>query len=38
MAPSADENIAGKLRGNTIRTYIALLGSDKGVMGVRELH
>jgi hypothetical protein len=37
MAPSADENIASKLRGNTLRTYVALLGSDKGVMGVREL-
>lgn len=37
MALSADENIAGKLRGNTLRTYVALLGSDNRVMGVREL-
>jgi DNA-binding transcriptional ArsR family regulator len=37
LAPSPDENIAGKLRGNTLRTYVALLGSDNGVMGVREL-
>jgi len=36
-ASSADENIASKLKGNTLRTYLALLSSDKGVMGVREL-
>ena len=34
---SSEENIAGKLKGNTLRTYVALLGSDKGVVGVREL-
>jgi len=34
---SSGENIAGKLKGNTLRTYVALLGSDKGVVGVREL-
>ena len=34
---SSEENIAGRLKGNTLRTYVALLSSEKGVMGVREL-
>ena len=34
---SSDESIAGRLKGNTLRTYVALLSSEKGVMGVREL-
>jgi len=34
---SSEEDTAGKLKGNTLRTYVALLGSDKGVVGVREL-
>jgi len=34
---SSEENIAGRLKGNTLRTYVTLLGSDKGVVGVREL-
>ncbi len=34
---SSEENIAGRLKGNTLRTYFALLSSEKGVMGVREL-
>jgi DNA-binding transcriptional ArsR family regulator len=34
---ASEENIAGRLKGNTLRTYVALLSSEKGVMGVREL-
>jgi hypothetical protein len=30
---SSEENIAGRLKGNTLRTYVALLSSEKGVMG-----
>lgn len=36
-ASSADDNIAGKLKGNTLRTYLALLNSGNDAMGVREL-
>ena len=34
---ASEENIAGRLKGNTLRTYVALLSSEKGVIGVREL-
>ena len=34
---SDDETIASKLKGNTLRTYWALLSSENGVTGVREL-
>jgi hypothetical protein len=32
-----DETIASQLRGNTLRAYWALLNSEGGVIGVREL-
>ena len=32
-----DEKIVSKLKGNTLRAYWALLSSEHGVMGVREL-
>jgi hypothetical protein len=32
-----DETIASQLRGNTLRVYWALLNSEDGVIGVREL-
>lgn len=32
-----DKKIAGELKGNTLRVYWALLSSQSGVMGVREL-
>lgn len=38
MPSSADDKkIASELKGNTLRAYWALLGSENGVMGVREL-
>ncbi len=32
-----DEKIAGELKGNTLRVYWALLSSENGIVGVREL-
>ncbi|MDQ1279455.1 MAG: hypothetical protein QG670_717 [Thermoproteota archaeon] len=32
-----DKKIASELKGNTLRAYWAILKSEKGVMGVREL-
>ena len=32
-----DKKIADELKGNTLRAYWAVLNSEKGVMGVREL-
>lgn len=38
MASSIDDKkIASELKGNTLRAYWALLSSEKGIMGVREL-
>jgi len=34
---SSNEKITSELRGNTLRAYWALLRSENGVMGVREL-
>jgi len=33
-----DEKIASELRGNTLKVYWALLNSENGAMGVRELY
>jgi hypothetical protein len=37
MSPIEEEEIASKLKGNTLRAYWSLLSSDDGVIGVREL-
>ena len=38
MASSVDaKKIASELKGNTLRCYWAMLNSEKGVIGVREL-
>ena len=37
MSSFDDEKIASELKGNTLRTYWALLNSTEGVTGVREL-
>ncbi len=37
MNESDDEEIASKLKGNTLRVYWALLKSKNGIMGVREV-
>lgn len=37
MSSFDDEKIASELRGNTLRAYWALLNSEDGVVGVREL-
>ena len=37
MSSSEDEKIASRLKGNTLRAYWALLNSQEGLMGVREL-
>jgi hypothetical protein len=34
---SIDDEVASKLKGNTLRSYWALLSSEDGVIGVREL-
>jgi hypothetical protein len=37
MTPNDEEEIVSKLKGNTLRTYWALLSAEDGVVGVREL-
>lgn len=37
MSPIDEEEIVSKLKGNTLRAYWALLSTEDGVIGVREL-
>ncbi|MEM3382730.1 MAG: hypothetical protein QXL52_01905 [Nitrososphaerales archaeon] len=37
MKELSDEEIASKLKGNTLRVYLALLKSKDGIIGVREV-
>ena len=37
MTPIDEEEIVSKLKGNTLRAYWALLNTDEGIIGVREL-
>jgi len=37
MSSVDDDEIVSKLKGNTLRAYWALLSSEEGVVGVREL-
>ncbi len=37
MTPIDEDEIVSKLKGNTLRVYWALLSTDDGIIGVREL-